>query len=126
MSEKHSNPPTRSENFSSQIYVFASVLITLGGFVFYYSMSDQFSDIARILTVIATSTIGLVVISMSSVGKRGLEYLGGVRTEVRRVVWPNRQETLQMSVVVLIAVVIMGLFLWGVDSLFIWLIELIV
>jgi preprotein translocase subunit SecE len=46
------------------------------------------------------------------------------RTEVRKVVWPTRQETLQTLLIIAIAVLITALFLWAVDSILFWAVRL--
>ena len=49
--------------------------------------------------------------------KGGLkEYFSGVKTEVKKVVWPTRKELVSYTIVVGIACAFFGLFLWGVDS----------
>jgi len=42
------------------------------------------------------------------------------RTEIRRVIWPSRVETTQTTLIVIVAITIAGLILWGLDSLFGW------
>jgi len=44
------------------------------------------------------------------------EYFKGVRTEVKKVVWPTRKELISYTIVVGIACAFFGVFLWGVDS----------
>jgi preprotein translocase subunit SecE len=39
------------------------------------------------------------------------------RVEIRKVVWPTRQETTQTTVVVLIVIIIVAIILWLLDSL---------
>jgi preprotein translocase subunit SecE len=46
--------------------------------------------------------------------------LKGARTEIRKVVWPTRQETMQTSLLVLAVVVVVGFILWGLDTLLGW------
>ncbi|MBP5143215.1 preprotein translocase subunit SecE, partial [Pseudomonas chlororaphis] len=48
------------------------------------------------------------------------------RTEIRKVVWPTRQETTQTTLIVVAVVLVMALLLWGLDSLLGWLVSLIV
>jgi len=47
------------------------------------------------------------------------------RTELRRVVWPTRVETTQTFLVVFISIVVVGLILWGLESILSWLTKLI-
>jgi preprotein translocase subunit SecE len=48
----------------------------------------------------------------------------GSRTEIRKVVWPTRQETVQTTMIVVAFVVLVALLLWGLDSLLGWLVSL--
>ena len=48
------------------------------------------------------------------------------RVEIRKVVWPTRQETTQTTLIVVAVVLVMALLLWGLDSLLGWLVSLIV
>ncbi|MGB2103151.1 MAG: preprotein translocase subunit SecE, partial [Luminiphilus sp.] len=49
----------------------------------------------------------------------------GSRMEIRKVVWPTRQETTQTTLIVFVFVIITGLILWGLDSVLGWLASLI-
>ena len=48
------------------------------------------------------------------------------RVEIRKVVWPSRQETTQTTLIVVAVVLVMALLLWGLDSLLGWLVSMIV
>jgi preprotein translocase subunit SecE len=48
------------------------------------------------------------------------------KTEIRRVVWPTRQETVQTTLIVLAVVIFMSLVLWGVDSLLGWIVSAVI
>ena len=61
-------------------------------------------------------------------GKRGIlswrpRWIMDIISELRKVVWPSRPDTIHLTVVVLIVSVIIGLFLGGVDIGFAWLVE---
>ena len=45
--------------------------------------------------------------------------------EIRKVIWPNRTETTQTTLIVTAAVLVASLILWGLDSLFSFLVKLI-
>ena len=53
-------------------------------------------------------------------GKALWDLLKEARTEIRRVVWPTRQETTQTTFIVVALVVVFSLILWGLDSLLSW------
>ena len=48
----------------------------------------------------------------------------GSRTEIRKVVWPTRQETVQTTMIVVAVVVVVALFLWALDSFLGWLVSM--
>ncbi|MFO6237257.1 preprotein translocase subunit SecE, partial [Pseudomonas aeruginosa] len=52
--------------------------------------------------------------------------LHAARVEIRKVVWPSRQETTQTTLIVVAVVLVMALLLWGLDSLLGWLVSMIV
>lgn len=47
-----------------------------------------------------------------------LEFMRQVQAETKKVVWPTRRETIMTAVMVLIMAVLLGLFFFGVDSVF--------
>ena len=59
-------------------------------------------------------------------GRTAIEFAKEAQIEVRKVVWPTRQETVQTTLIVAVFVVIVSLFLWAVDSLLVWALNFIV
>ena len=55
-------------------------------------------------------------------GKWVVEFFRDSRMELRKVVWPTREETVQTTLVVAAMVVILALILWGMDGILVWLI----
>ena len=49
---------------------------------------------------------------------RWIRFLREVRDELAKVVWPSRKEVLTYSIVVILTVMVMGLFVFGLDVLF--------
>ena len=74
----------------------------------------------RVLGVILISGLGLFVLITTVEGKESLKIILESRTEIRRVVWPTRTETTQTVLIVVVAIIICALLLWGLDSLFGW------
>ena len=54
------------------------------------------------------------------VGKILWSYFQNSRTELRKVVWPTRVETMQTTLIVSIVVIVAGVFLWFLDLFFGW------
>ncbi|MFQ5355657.1 MAG: preprotein translocase subunit SecE [Mariprofundaceae bacterium] len=53
------------------------------------------------------------------------KYMHEVQIEAKKVTWPERRETVQTTLMVLAMVIVMALFLWGVDSFFSWLVRMV-
>ena len=98
--------------------IFVTLLMVVAITLFYtYS---EYSTVMRVVGLLAAVAIALFIIAKTAVGKVMLGYVGDTKTEVRKVVWPTRQETLQTTLVVLVMVMIVALILWGFDSLLGW------
>ena len=83
----------------------------------YYSLEPLLYRVLGVLVLLGLST---VVLLTTIEGKEALRLILESRTEIRRVVWPSRPETTQTTLIVIVAITIAGLILWGLDSLFGW------
>tara|TARA_Y100001960_G_scaffold36831_1_gene34631 strand:- start:1140 stop:1604 length:465 start_codon:yes stop_codon:yes gene_type:complete len=95
-------------------------LFFIGLAVFLNSYFVQEPLLYRVIGVILLVSLGLLVLVTTEEGKDAFKITLDSRTEIRRVVWPTRNETLQTTLIVLVAIFISGLVLWGLDSLFGW------
>jgi preprotein translocase subunit SecE len=97
----------------------AAILLVLGGVVAYYVLSSQ-PAWERWLAVVGGLVLGIVVFIWSQYGRSFWQFVLDSRIELRKIVWPNRQETLQTTLVVFAFVVVAGLFFWVVDLVLAW------
>lgn len=89
----------------------------------YYSASPILYRVLALLVIAAVAAfVGLHTVK----GKSFFVLVKEARTEIRKVVWPTRQETTQTTLIVVAVVLVMALLLWGLDSLLGWLVSLIV
>ena len=77
--------------------------------------------VARIAIFIGSLGLAAVIAWMSEPGRRTIAFAQESYNEVKRVSWPTRKETLQMTGIVFAFVAVMGLFLWVLDKLVEWL-----
>ena len=89
----------------------------------YFSALDKSLRVTAIL-ILSLLTIGIFRITKK--GKTTWSFIKDARSELRKVVWPTRQETLRTSFLIFVVVMLMSLFLWGIDSLFALLVSSIV
>jgi preprotein translocase subunit SecE len=101
-----------------------SLLILVAGIAGFY----QFAEVSLLLRVIGLLVVvGLAVwvALQSAQGRSVWSFAVESRTEVRKVVWPSRQETLQTTLVVFVMVLLLGIFLWLVDMLLAYILKVI-
>jgi preprotein translocase subunit SecE len=96
-----------------------AVLIVIAGIGGFYHFDTE-SMLYRVLALLAVVAVAIGVASTSLQGKTFWRFAFDARTEVRKVIWPTRPETIQSTLIVLLVVLLIGLFLWGVDSLLGW------
>tara|TARA_Y100000817_G_C16416242_1_gene349835 strand:+ start:68 stop:436 length:369 start_codon:yes stop_codon:yes gene_type:complete len=96
-----------------------SILIMLSGIVLFYYFSEVrlFYRVLGILTVLIISS---AIIYQTDFGKTVHSYISDSKQELKKVVWPTKQETTQTALGVIAIVVIIGLVLWLIDMFFGW------
>ncbi len=93
-----------------------AIAVLIGGIVgFYYYEAE--SQLYRVLGVVFASVVAIAISSTTAIGQNLIGFGREARMEVRKVVWPTRQETVQTTFMVLVAVIIIGIFLWLIDML---------
>ena len=92
----------------------AAVAILVGGIAGFYLLTDLPLAV-RWVIVLATLAGGILVALQSVQGRTFWQFVQGSRIELRKVVWPTRQETLQTTLVVFVAILAMGIFFWVLD-----------
>jgi preprotein translocase subunit SecE len=91
--------------------------------------NQVFSAEPILYRVLGVLILGAAAAALALQTSRGRLFFGLVkeaRAEIRKVVWPTRQETSQTTMIVVVVVLVMALLLWGLDSLLGWLISMIV
>jgi preprotein translocase subunit SecE len=94
----------------------AGVVILAAGIAGFYLLVDL-PIWLRWIIVLAALVVGALVGLQSYQGKTFWQFVQSSRVELRKVVWPNRQETMQVTLVVFVMIITLGLFFWGVDTL---------
>ena len=88
-----------------------------------------YSDVTvlfRALGVVAIFVVAIAVALTTVKGKAVNQLRKEAWIEIRRVVWPTRQETLQTTMIVVLVVIVVGLLLWLFDTLIRWLMSLVI
>lgn len=97
----------------------AAVVAVAAGVAAYYALGSQGSWI-RWLSVVAGIAIAAIVLALSRFGRDFGEFVVSSRVELRKIVWPNRNDALVTTGVVFAFVAISAVFFWGLDLVLAW------
>ncbi|MGD8380127.1 MAG: preprotein translocase subunit SecE [Gammaproteobacteria bacterium] len=111
--------PQEQASAADTVKLVIAVLLLLGGIVAFYYFSAQ-PLVIRWLALLVVSGLGVVVGLQTALGRRAIVFMKSSNAELRKVVWPSRQETMQTTLAVIAMVVILGIFMWGLDMFLIW------
>jgi preprotein translocase subunit SecE len=93
----------------------------VGGLYSFYAFEFEIALPLRVLIVLGGTGLGIAIAMTSTQGQRLWHFIQGSRVEIRKVVWPTRQETTQTAIAVFVFTLIMAVFFWLLDSGLLWL-----
>ena len=105
-----------------KLVVAAAVL--LGGLVAYYYYADV-ATVFRALGVLVAFGLSVVILLQSTQGKALWRFINASRVELRKVVWPTREEAIQTTIAVFVFTLIMGVFFWLLDMFLLYVTRLL-
>ena len=108
-----------SQGMNKLKWSIALVLLVLGFVANYYFIAQPAA--LRVAGWIILLCVVAFVALQTTQGKRFWVFAREARTELQRVVWPTRKETVQTTIVVFVMVIVLAIILWGVDSVLLWL-----
>jgi preprotein translocase subunit SecE len=106
------------------VKLFVAVAVLLGSIVAYYAL-PHLHAVLRILMVLVGVGVAGFIVYKTALGESWFRYIIHTKKEVRQVVWPTRKETAQTTLIVVVAVIIVGIFLWLIDMFFLWAVKLL-
>ncbi|MBX9587647.1 MAG: preprotein translocase subunit SecE [Gammaproteobacteria bacterium] len=115
---------TSPESTGRDRLIWSVIVLLVGASVvanYYYSETAWALRAAGwILVVCSAGALAL----LTAQGRHIKEFSKESRIELRKVVWPTRQETMQSTMIVVMMVVITAILLWAIDSVLMWLIAM--
>ena len=103
------------------IKLLLAAVALIGGLYAYYYYEPTVAQALRVLMVLGGTAVGIGIAMTSTQGQRLWHFIQGSRVEIRKVVWPTKQETTQTAIAVFVFTLIMMLFFWALDSGLLWL-----
>lgn len=96
-----------------------AVLVIIAGIVGFSVLEAQSMGV-RIGVFVGGLVVAALIAWFSEPGRRTLSFGSESYNEMRKVIWPSRKETTQMTGIVFAFVVAMGVFMWVMDKLIEW------
>ena len=101
-----------------------AILVVIAGVAGYYVLAGR-PVWLRWTPVAGSLALAALVLAFSRYGREFRQFVELARIELRKIVWPNRQETGMTTLVVFIFVVVAGIFFWLLDLGLAWATKLI-
>jgi preprotein translocase subunit SecE len=110
---------TQDAGTADKVKLTLAILIAIAGVTAYYLIPLEYGWM-RWGAVVASLALGAVVLWFSWYGRQFLQFVELARVELRKVVWPTRDETLKTTAVVIAFVAVAGVFFWLLDLVLAW------
>ncbi len=103
----------------NKIKIILALAVLAAGIYGYYTLPDlmggEVSPLATVALLLVSIVVSLGIVATSESGRALIEFSKGSQIELRKMVWPTRQETMQTTMIVMVMVVLVALFLWLID-----------
>lgn len=96
-----------------------AALVLIGGVFAFYWFND-WSSALRIVILLGSLVVAAGIASFTQTGRALRNYLGEAQFELRKVVWPTREETIRTTGVIIVVVIILSLLLGFIDLMLKW------
>jgi preprotein translocase subunit SecE len=117
---------TSQSGMLDTVKLLLAAVALVGGLYAYYYYEPSVSQALRVLMVLGGTVAGIGIAMTSVQGHRLWHFIQGSRVEIRKVIWPTKQETTQTAIAVFVFTLIMMLFFWLLDSGLLWLTQKLV
>ena len=98
----------------------AALLVAAGIAGFYFLGNEGQGAWLRWAAVAVGIALGAVVVAFSRYGSELKRFVLDSRVELRKIVWPARNETGMTTLVVFVFVIVSGIFFWLLDLVLAW------
>ncbi len=103
------------------IVVAVLLVVAIVGNYYYRAYSLPLRALAVVVIIAIAGAVALLTLK----GKATVAFAREARTEVRKIIWPTRQETLHTTLIVAAVTAVMSLILWGLDGILVRLVSFI-
>lgn len=112
-----SNQPVQTVGASGdKIKIVLAIIAVIAGVVGFYVLSDKTTAV-RAAALVGGLVVAVAIAWTSTSGRDFVNFARESVRETKKVVWPTRRETMQMTAIVFGFVLVMAIFLWGTDKI---------
>ncbi|MFP3019394.1 MAG: preprotein translocase subunit SecE [Arsenophonus sp.] len=122
MSENNDTQESR-RGFDIAKWVLVIILLIIAIVGNYYF--TEYNLALRVIEIVAITILAAAIALWTVKGKKILTFTREARVEMRKVIWPTKQETLQTTLIVSLVTIVMALILWGLDGILMRLVSFI-
>ncbi|WP_043768434.1 preprotein translocase subunit SecE [Algiphilus aromaticivorans] len=120
-----SNSKQASGGSLDTLWMLAALAVVVGGVAAFYLLQPEYNVAVRAAIVVASVGAAAFMFYQTANGRTAWGYLVGARIEMRKTTFPTRQESVQTTLLIAVVVLIVALFLWGLDSFLLWAVQLL-
>ena len=125
MATQAGKQPGEETSLVDRIKWFTVIAIVVAGIVGNWWFGD-INVFYRALVLVAMALLAGFILFQTEKGRNLWVLMRDARSEVRRVIWPTRQETLQTTLIVIVLILVFALILWALDSLLSWIVQMLI
>jgi preprotein translocase subunit SecE len=96
--------------------VLAVLVLAAGIFAYsWFGRDGNISSSVRLLGVLAALVLALAIAAFTALGRRVRNFVAESQFEMRKVVWPTRDETIKTTGIIILVVIVLSLLLGLID-----------
>jgi preprotein translocase subunit SecE len=119
MSQSSQSEDTRGSTVDN-LWLIGALALLFAAVYGFYQFQAEYNALVRVGGLLIAVGVAALMVYQTATGKSAYGYVQGSRIELRKMVWPTRQESVQTTLLIAVVVVIVALMLWGLDSLLLW------
>ncbi len=113
------NSKTETVDSMDTVKLVIALLIAVAAMAAFYIYPEQ-SMLIRVGGLLLGAAVAVAIGLQTSKGRNIWGFFHGAQIEVRKVVWPTRQETVQTTLIVILVVIVISIILWLLDMFLGW------
>lgn len=115
------NQQQAASSYKDTALLIASLALLVGALWAFYYFVGQYNILVRTVGLLAGIGASLFAAYQTQTGQMMWSYVtGAYRIELRKILWPTRQQSVQATLMIAVVVLITALILWALDSTLLW------